>query len=270
MFLASPQSGIAWVTGASSGIGRAVALELAHRGYMVAATSNAPDGLETLAAEAPPGRIAVHAGDITDPDGMARLVGRIEAEHGPIALAFVNAGGQFHDDPRSFDADIFQRTAALNLGGTANSLAPLLGAMRGRGYGQVAINASSSGYGGLPEAISYGASKAALIHLAESLRLVCSRQGVTIQLVSLGFVRTPLTDLNRFPMPFMILPKQAARRICDGFARGGFEIVVPRRLVWPLKVLNLLPYGLYFPAIRAFTGRQAKRFAGGKKKAPAV
>ena len=258
MFRADPQSGVAWVTGASSGVGRAVALELARRGYTVAATSNAPLDLDVVAAEAPR-KIFAFAADMTRPDDMAESVARIEAAHGPIALAFLNAGGQFQEDSGDFDADLFRRTVDLNLTGTANCLAPLLRAMRARGRGQIAINGSSAGYGGMPEAISYGASKAALIHLAESLCLVCEPQNVMVQLVSLGFVRTALTDLNRFPMPFMMRPEQAARRICDGFARAGFEIVVPRRLIWNLKAWRHLPYSAYFAIVRATTSERVRR-----------
>lgn len=260
VYRASPQSGIAWVTGASSGVGRAVALELARAGYSVAATSNMPAELDTLAAEAPPGKIVVIPGDVTDPGDMVRAVARIEAT-GPIVLAFLNAGGQFPEDPQRFDDALFRRTVDLNLNGTANCLPPVLSVMRARGFGQIAINGSSSGYGGLPEAIAYGATKAALIHLAESLRLTCAPHGITVQLVSLGFVRTKLTDQNRFPMPFMTTTSNAARRICTGFAHGGFEIVVPRRLVWFLKLVNHLPYALYLPLIGALTGKRARGFA---------
>ena len=255
---ADPDAGIAWVTGACSGVGRAVALELARRGHKVAATSNAPADLAAIAAEAPE-RIFAYPADMTNSLDIANVVSRIEAERGPIALAFLNAGGQFQEEQDVFDADLFRRTVDLNLTGTANCIAPLLRAMRARHRGQIALNGSSAGYGGMPEAISYGASKAALIHLAESLRLVCEPDGVTIQLVSLGFVRTPLTDLNRFPMPFLMRPEQAARRICDGFEHGRFEIVVPRRLIWILKTWRLLPYREYFSIVRASTSERARR-----------
>lgn len=260
MYLASPKLGVAWVTGASSGIGRAVALALARDGYSVAATSDAADELATLLQErVAPGAIHVFPGDITDAPAMGDLVGRIESLAGPIALAFLNAGGQWVEERARFDQAIFERTMRLNLLGTANCLAPLLARMRGRRAGQIAINGSSSGYGGLPQAISYGASKAALIHLSESLRLACAADGITIQLVSLGFVRTALTDMNRFPMPFRISPEQAARRICAGFRRTRFEIVTPRRLVWLVKLANLLPYRLYFRLVAAVS--KSKRIA---------
>src|SRR5277367_2886772 len=125
MFRASPRSGIAWVTGAGSGVGRAVALELARAGYTVAATSNVPADLVFLAGEGLGGKIAVYPGDVTEPAEMAHVVRRITVDHGPIALAFLNAGGQFPEDSRTFDADLFRRTIGLNLAGTANCLAPV-------------------------------------------------------------------------------------------------------------------------------------------------
>lgn len=253
MYRASADDGVAWVTGASSGVGRAVALELARQGYIVAATSNVPAELDRLVAAASPGRILAFAGDVTDAGEMGRVVSRIEAEVGAIALAFLNAGGQFLEVAGGFDAALLRRTVELNLLGVGNCLAPLLGVMRERGRGQIVLNGSSAGYGGLPEAIAYGASKAGVIHLAQSLRLAWARRGIRVQLVTLGFVRTPLTDMNRFPMAFMVSAEYAAARICAGFARGGFEIVVPRRLVWLLKAINLLPYRLYFWLVGAIT-----------------
>jgi short-subunit dehydrogenase len=126
--------------------------------------------------------------------------------------------------------------------------------MGNRGKGQIAINASVAGYVGLPNAPAYGASKAALINMAESLKFALDRLGITLQVVNPGFVRTPLTDRNPFPMPFLMELDDAVRRTCDGFERGGFEIVFPRRLALLLKLARLMPYRLYFPAVARATG----------------
>ena len=247
VYRARPQDGLAWVTGASSGIGRTTALELARRGYTVVATARRAAELENLAAEpAAEGRIHPATGDVTDAVGMTALITRIEAEHGPIALAFLNAGTYFEDKGDGFDAEMVRRTFEINVVGTANGLEPVLRAMRSRGRGQVAVNASVAGYGGLPRSTAYGPSKAALINMCASLRFTLEPQGITMQVVCPGFVGTPLTDRNDFPMPFLISAEDAARRICDGFERAGFEIAFPRRMALLLKTLNLLPYGLYF------------------------
>ena len=254
----TPKDGIAWVTGASSGIGLAVAIELARRGWRVAVTARRADELASIAAEqgqgGVAGEIAPFAGDVTDRAGMAALVGRIESEAGPIALAFLNAGGFFLDDA-TVGGDGFRKTFDLNVTGTANCLEPLVSRMRARGAGQVALNASIAGYGGLPRDPAYCASKSALIVLAESIRTPLVRDGVLVQVVCPGFVKTPLTDRNTSKMPFLMGVEAAAKRICDGFAGGGFEIAFPRRMAWLAKAINMLPYPLYF----ALTGKAAAK-----------
>ncbi|MBV8568473.1 MAG: SDR family NAD(P)-dependent oxidoreductase [Methylobacteriaceae bacterium] len=256
MYRASPNEGIAWITGASSGIGRGVAIELARRGYRVAATARRADVLAVLAREAQGfgGDISAHPADVTDASGIAGAINEIETSRGAIVLAFLNAGSYFIDAPESFGGEGFRRTFELNVGGTANCLGPVLRSMRPRGRGQIAINASLAGYGGLPQAAAYGASKAALINLAESLRLSLADTGISIQVVTPGFVRTPMNAQNKYPMPFTLPADDAARRICDGFERGGFEITFPKRLAWPMKAINLLPYPLYFWIVGRLTG----------------
>ena len=251
---ARPADGIAWVTGASSGIGRFVALELARRGWTVAATSRRAEELASLAVEAPQWRIVPLAGDIRDRAGIAALVAQAEQTHGPVARAFLNAGisGGRRD---GFDPDAVSRTFEVNVGGVVNSLAPVIATMAARGTGQIAITASVAGYGGLPNSPGYGPSKAALINMAESLRLTYARQGLLVQVVNPGYVKTPLTDGNKAPMPFLVPVEDAARIICDSMDATGFEIAFPRRLTWLLKAINLLPYAAYFPTIAKMTGR---------------
>ena len=256
MWRATPADGPAWVTGASSGIGRGVALELARRGWRVAATARRAGELEALAREAQglKGSIAAYPGDVTDAAAMEAVCAEIGQAHGPVALAFLNVGTYVPDRPGAFGGAGFRQTIEVNVFGTLHCLSPLLARMRARGKGQIAVNASVAGYGGLPRAAAYGASKAALINMAESLKIELANDGVTLQVVNPGFVRTPLTDENTFPMPFLVELDDAARRICDGFERGGFEITFPRRLSWILKALNLLPYPAYFWLVGKGTG----------------
>jgi len=246
-YRARPEDGVAWVTGASSGIGRAVALELARRGYEVYATARRVGELESLVAESDglAGAIVAAPGDVVDREGLATLAASIELRR-PVALAVLNAGGAARDPFEDFGGPGFQQTFALNVQGVANSLHPLLPAMRARGRGQIAIVGSISGYGGLPNAGAYAPSKAAVISLAVGLRFLVEKFGVTVQIVNPGYIRTPLTADNKFPMPFLMEVDDAARRLCDGLERGGFEIRFPRRLAWILRALNGLPYGAYF------------------------
>jgi NAD(P)-dependent dehydrogenase (short-subunit alcohol dehydrogenase family) len=251
MYRASGKDGIAWVTGASAGIGREVAIELARRGYKVAVTARRADALDRLAAEQ--AGIVSYPGDVTDRAQMAETVARIEAEHGPIALAFLNAGVYFPAERKGFSAEVAWRTLEINLGGTINGLDPLIAVMKGRGKGQIAINASLAGYNGIPGSAGYGASKAALIYLAEVLKLTYDRAGLTFQVVNPGFVRTAMTAHIDFEMPFLMEVEQAARIVCDGFERGGFEITFPRRLAYAVKLASILPYPLCFFIMRRIT-----------------
>ncbi|QBR70166.1 oxidoreductase [Beijerinckiaceae bacterium] len=257
MYRAHPTDGIAWVTGASSGIGREVALELARRGYTVAVTARRVDELQALAAQSP--NIFAFPGDTTDRAAIAGIVAEIEAAHGPIALAFLNAGVYFVAERDRFSADLIRRTFEINLDGTVNCLDPIIVAMERRGKGQIAITSSLAGYGGIEGSCAYGSTKAALIYMAEALNLTYRQAGLTVQVVNPGFVRSAMTAQNDFfEMPFLMDADRAAKIICDGFERSGFEITFPRRLAYTFKLLCLLPYSLYFPAMRR-AGRRARR-----------
>lgn len=242
----TPTDGIAWITGASTGIGRATALELARRGWRVAVTARSADKLADLVAdETAGGRIIAAPCDVTDAAAVAALVNQLEAAHGPIALAFLNAGLSIHVRAPHLDLEAVNRIIGLNVIGVYNCVTPLLPLMAMRGTGQIAICASVAGYSGLPQASAYCASKAAMISTAVSLAIECRAMGILVQVVNPGFVDTPLTRKNDFPMPFLMSADQAGRRCADGLARRGFEITFPRRFAWMLKAINTLPYGLY-------------------------
>lgn len=258
-YRAKPEDGVAWVTGASSGIGRATALELARRGYTVAVTARRAPELAALVHEpAGRGRIVAFPGDVTDPASLENVVAAIEREQGPVSLAFLNAGIYLPVSGTSIDIPAYRRTFDVNVLGTVHCLAAVLPRMAGRGRGQIGINASVAGYGGLPRAAAYGAAKAALINMAQALTFDAGPAGVRIQVVNPGFVETPATAVNDFPMPFMIGVDEAARRVADGFEKAGFEITFPRRLALLLKLLNLLPYDLYLKLVGRSTGASSQ------------
>ena len=194
-------------------------------------------------------------GDVTDRAAMQALVEQVEENIGPVALAFLNVGTYFPDSEEDFGGDGFRKTFAVNVDGTINLIGPLVRAMKRRRRGQIAVNSSVAGYGGLPRSIAYSASKSALIAMCEALKFDLDKLGITIQLVSPGFVKTPLTDKNDFPMPFLIDVEEAGRRILRGFEQGGFEIAFPRRMAWLLKAVNMLPYSWYFWLVSKTTGR---------------
>lgn len=242
-----PTDGVVWITGASSGIGAATAQALVRDGWTVIGLARRAEALAEIAAETTgPGRFLPWPLDVTDLDACREAAASLIAAHGLPALAILNAGTYAPDTARSFSAAAFRQTVEVNLMGMAHCLEAVLPAMIKRGWGQVVLVSSVAGYGGLPMSLSYGASKAALINLAEALRLDAGSKGVKVQLLSPGFVKTPLTDANSFPMPLLMPVEAAAKRILQGLRSNRFEITFPRRLSFGLKLLNLLPYPLYF------------------------
>ncbi|MSO88763.1 MAG: SDR family NAD(P)-dependent oxidoreductase [Rhodospirillaceae bacterium] len=254
--LPPPSSGCAWVTGASSGIGRALALRLARDGWRVAASARGDAALDDLAKEAAggPGSIDPMPLDVTDEEGTRAATIAIEARNGPIVLAVLNAGTHLPISVATFDPSIFRRLHEVNVMGVVNGIAALLPRMVERRGGHIAVVSSVAGYRGLPTAAAYGATKAALINMCEALKFDLDRCGIRLSLVNPGFVKTPLTDENPFPMPFLMSAEDAADRLVRGLASGGFEITFPRRFALLLKALRCLPYRLYFPILKRATG----------------
>jgi short-subunit dehydrogenase len=248
LYRASPADGVAWVTGASGGIGREVALLLAARGYAVAVTARREDELSVLTRELAggKGRIVAFPADVTDEAAMAEVVSSIEREMGPLVLAVFNAGTYVPISGARIALDKVRKIFEVNVMGVVNGLAPALQAMVARGRGQVVLTGSVSAYFGLPAASAYGASKAALNNMAESLKHDLDKMNIRIQIVNPGFVDTPLTKKNRFAMPALVPVDQAGRRFVDGIERGGFEVTFPRRFTWVLKLLRILPMPLRY------------------------
>jgi NAD(P)-dependent dehydrogenase (short-subunit alcohol dehydrogenase family) len=243
-----------WITGASMGIGEALARRLARDGAEVVASARSADRLAALAAEGA-GRIVPWPVDITDHAAVHATVERIEAERGPIDVAVLNAGTHRPVSAADFTAQGLRELMEINVMGTAACLEALMPRMVARGKGRIAVVASVAGYRGLPTSAYYGATKAALINLTESLKFDLDRAGVTIQLIDPGFVKTPLTDKNEFPMPFLVSAEVAAERIARGLRGSGFEIAFPRAFVAILKLLRILPYRLYFLLVGRTTGK---------------
>jgi NAD(P)-dependent dehydrogenase (short-subunit alcohol dehydrogenase family) len=252
---ATPADGVAWITGASSGIGRELALQMAADGWTVYASARSADELDRLSVQTG-GRVVALPADVTDPEDMASAVSTLETAGRPLALAIFNAGVYLPVSGDDLSVEPFARSFAVNLSGTVNGLIPAVAAMKRRGRGHVVVVSSVAGYGGLPTSAAYGATKAGLTNLAESLRFDLESLGILIQVVHPGFVETPATEQNPFPMPFMVSVGEAARRIRAGLARGGFEITFPRRFTFILKVLNKLPYSLYFALVGRATGKR--------------
>lgn len=248
----APKDGAVWITGASAGIGRAVALRLADEGWTVWISARSADKLEAVAAERP-GKIRPLPADVTDPDAMKAAVATITAE-GPLAMAILNAGAYAPMRAQEFDAATARRTFDVNLNGVANGLDPLLKYFIERGTGHIALTASVAGYRGLPRAAAYSATKAAMIAMAEALAFDLIDLGVRISVINPGFVKTEATAVNDFEMPFVLETDEAAKRIVDGLKAPGFEIAFPRRFALILRAVGLLPNRAYFWAMRKMMG----------------
>lgn len=246
-------AGVAWVTGAGKGIGRALALELVRRGWIVAASARTAADLESLAAEAAgsdSGRVFSYPLDVVDAAANERTVAAIRADLGTIDLVVLNAGTHIPTTANDLRIESFRQLFEINVFGTVAGLAAVLPLMRERRRGHIAVVASVAGYCGLPSAAAYGATKAALISMCEALKPELEAFDVRLSVVNPGFVRTPLTGRNPFPMPFLLEADDAARRIADGLATGRFEIAFPRRMVCLMKLLRALPYPLFFAITR--------------------
>lgn len=242
-----------WIVGASSGIGEALARELASRGARLALSARREAPLVEL-ARALAGQAQALPLDVTDPQSIKAACGALVEAWGEIDLVIWLAGDYVPMRADSFDLAQARRLIEINLTAVYNGLDALLPVFARQRAGGLALVSSVAGYRGLPRALAYGPGKAGLINLAESLYLDLRPTGVGVWLIDPGFVATPLTAQNAFHMPGLISADQAAREIVAGFARGGFEMHFPRRFTLWMKLLSLLPARLYFRAVRAATG----------------
>ena len=247
---------VVWLVGASTGIGRATASLLHERGARVIVSARSADMLD--------GFVRVHPGsqalplDVTDRASLAAAAQRIVADHGRIDLVVYSAGVFKPMRATAFDLDEALRQLNINYVGALNLLAAVLPQLLRQADagqpGHVSLVSSVTGYRGLPTALGYGPTKAALINLAETLYLDLRPRGIGVSVVNPGFVETPLTAQNQFRMPALITPEEAAGEILRGWQRGEFEIHFPKRFTLWLKALRHLAYGPYFAAVRRSTG----------------
>lgn len=241
-----------WITGASSGIGRALALAYAREGHHVYASARSEDKLQSLTDEALdlPGTVISAPLDVTDTDAINDFIEHCAAQSTIPDIAVLNAGFYEPIGLDELSLEHFEQTFAVNYLGVVKCMMALLPHYRSANTGHLVLVSSVAGYAGLPRAAAYGSSKAALINLAESMKPECDAKNIKMTVVNPGFVKTPMTDLNDFPMPFQIDTDVAAQRMFDGISAGKFEITFPRRFTWMLKFLRILPYPLYFPVVR--------------------
>jgi len=263
----------AWVTGAGRGIGAELTRLLCRQGVTVYGSARSSEELEQLRQELShcDGELIPVVLDIRDSHAVQQLFHDWDDVGIMPELVVLNAGSHDPFSVYEFSSQRCKELLEINLQGTINCLDPVLyrylkrdGATErqkqtepsapGGLSGQIAVVSSSAGYRGLPVAAAYGAGKAALINLCESLRLDLRGSGIRLQLINPGFVRTPLTDKNDFPMPALMEPDEAARRIVKGLLSDRFEIIFPRHFVYLLKLFRVMPYRWYFWLVGRVTG----------------
>lgn len=237
-----------WLVGASTGIGAAVAHELARRGARLALSARSRERLQAL--ELP--QALVLPCDATDAASLAAARQVLVDAWGGVDLVVYLAGDYEPMGADDFDLARAEQVVAVNFNGAMRLAASVLQDLHPGGG--IAFVSSVAGYRGLPRALCYGPGKAALTHFAECLYLELHGRGVGVWVINPGFVKTRLTDRNDFAMPALLTPEEAARATVDGFAQGAFEIHYPKRFTRVLKLLSLLPYRWYFPLVRRFTG----------------
>ncbi len=229
-----------WLTGASSGIGAALAEILLQQGHHLALSARSEAPLQAL-AERWPQQVLVLPGDLGDAEQVRAIGQRIAAAWGALDCAILNAGTCEYIDARAFEAAMVERVVRANLFSAAHCIEAALPLLRRGHQPHLVAVASSVTFLPLPRAEAYGASKAALRYLCESLRLDLAAEGIAVTLVSPGFVDTPLTRRNDFPMPMRWPVERAARHIAERLPRRPFEIAFPGAFVAILLLLAHLP-----------------------------
>ena len=241
-----------WLIGASTGIGAATARLLLGRGARVALSARKRGALEELAGDSPSALVLPL--DVTDRDAILAARDAVVAALGGFDLVLVLAGGYNEMRADAIDLAAAESMIDLNVRGAYYCLDAVLPQLLKQGAGGIGLVASVAGYGGLPKALVYGPTKAALINLTECLYLDLHDKGLAVYQINPGFVDTPLTSGNDFKMPALMTADEAALAMIKGIEQGHFHIHFPKRFTFGLRVARLLPYRLYFWLIHKVTG----------------
>lgn len=230
-----------WLVGASEGLGRSVAEVMSRAGCDLILSARNGERLEELVATLP-GRARALPLDVSD----RAAVERAAADIGPLDGMVYLAGVYWPMKSGEWDNEKAETMADINFLGAQRCVGAVIGPMLAQGHGHIVLTGSLSGFRGLPGAIGYGASKAAVMYLAESLQADLRTSPIKVQLVNPGFIRTRLTDKNDFSMPFIMEPEAAAREFFDHMNTDGFKKSFPLLFSWLFRVSQFMPDWLYY------------------------
>jgi len=240
-------SEIAWITGGGSGLGRATALRLVADGWRVAVSARTAADLDELVADpAAQGRIHAFPCDVTDRTAVLATVDRIECELGPIALALLAAGIYLPVGLDDFSAANVEAMFRINVFGVANAIEAVMPRFRARDAGRLAVVSSLTQYRGFVRNAGYGATKAALLTMCETLRLQTRGTGITVQIVVAGYISTRMTAKAPFPLPDIISAEDAAEQTVAGLKTDDFEICMPAEIIARVRAARGMPADEYF------------------------
>ena len=246
-----------WITGGSTGIGKALAIKFANEGWNVAISARRENLLKEISEKYE--NIFSFPLDVTDKSKCKEVFGNIKNKFDNIDICFFSTGTWDPKKEKDIDLEQMEEVFKINFFGTVNSIKAVEKHFKEKNDGIISIVSSIAGYRGLPNSTGYGPSKSALNNLAESLYFDFGRSNVRVCLVSPGFIKTPMTDKNDFKMPFLKTPEYAAEKIYDGLIKkNSFEIHFPKSLTIILKILSFLPNRIYFGLIGKLTKYQKK------------
>ena len=246
-----------WITGGSTGIGKALAIKFANEGSNVAISARRENLLNEISNSNE--NISGFPLDVTNKSQCKEVFNKIKNKFENIDICFFSTGTWNPKKERDIDVEQIEDVFNVNFFGTLNSIKAVEEYFKSKKSGIISIVSSIAGYRGLPNSTGYGPSKSALNNLAESLYFDFKRSNVRICLVSPGFIKTPMTDKNDFKMPFLKTTEYAAEKIYDGLInKNVFEIHFPKALTLILKILSFLPSKIYFNLIGKMTKYQKK------------
>jgi short-subunit dehydrogenase len=246
-----------WITGASSGIGKALAIKFANEDWQVAVSARRKELLEDLSKKN--SNISSFPLDVTNSESCFKTFENILKKLSNIDLCIFSTGTYDPNTEKEINLEAIENVMKVNFFGTLNCIKATENYLKNKKKGHIAIMSSVAGYRGLPNSSGYGPSKAALINLSESLYFDFKRYGVRVSLISPGFIKTPLTDKNKFKMPFIKSAQFAADKIYYGLVKSNsFEITFPKELTILMKIFKILPNKIYLYLIGKSTKFQKR------------